>query len=349
MRNESLARRRRCPRRPSGSPIPGQARKRAARRLVLGAPLRSLGLCIGIAAAPAAFGADGVGGQTGGESGTSAPKSSAVEPIRLVASIPPLGALAQMVGGEFVDVRVLLPPGASPHGYEPGPDAVRALARAEGHIVIGRLLDPWMETLARGSNPKARIERLGYDLPGPEPPADPHDEEGDPHVWMDPVKAGVMAERIGSVLASLRPQWADSLRSRAATAKARLDSLDRFAGERLAPVRDVPFVAFHGGLNHLVARYGLRQVGVLEPFPGREPSPRWLKEIVSEIKRSGARAILAEPQFSSRLSEVVGRETGVPVVEIDLIGGADGPEAYEALLRAVVDRLAGALSERAVE
>jgi ABC-type Zn uptake system ZnuABC Zn-binding protein ZnuA len=266
--------------------------------------------------------------------------------IRVTASIPSLGELAQEIGGDLVDVRVLLPPGASPHGFEPGPETVRAVSRSEVHLVVGRLLDGWAETLARGANPKARIERLGYGLPGPEPPAAADDSEGDPHVWLDPRKAAVICMRIGEILASLRPGQADIFRSRAADLRGRLEELDRNAEKRLAPFRDVPFVAYHGGLNHLVARYGLRQIAVLEPFPGREPSPKELKGILDEIRKSGARVIFSEPQFSARLSEVLGKESGVPVTEIDLVGGTRVDETYEELFSGVVDALVAALGSK---
>jgi zinc transport system substrate-binding protein len=274
------------------------------------------------------------------------PPTPATGPIRVIASIPPLAALAREVGGDLVDVRVLLPPGASPHGFEPGPDAVRAISRAEVHLVVGRLLDGWAENLARGANPKARIERLGYGLPGPEPPADAEDKEGDPHVWLDPRKAAVMATNIGGILASLRPEQADLFRARAADLRGRLEKIDRQAEERLSPLRDIPFVAYHGGLNHLVARYGIRQIAVLEPFAGREPSPKWMKEILDRIHQSGARAIFSEPQFSARLAEVMGRESGVPVTEIDLIGGTPGRLTYEEFFAAALDTLARALGEK---
>lgn len=280
---------------------------------------------------------------TAAPAGATIPPVSPAGPIRVIASIPPLAVLAREVGGDWVDVRVLLPPGASPHDFEPGPDAIRAISRAEVHLVVGRLLDTWAENLARGANPKARIEQLGTGLPGPEPPAEVDDPEGDPHVWLDPRKASAMATHIGEILASLRPEQSDLFRARAADLRRRLERLDRSAEERLSPFRDVPFVAYHGGLNHLVARYGLRQVAVLEPYAGREPSPKWLKEILDRIRSSGARTIFSEPQFSSRLAEVMGRESGVPVTEIDLIGGSSGQTTYEEFFTATLDTLARAL------
>ncbi len=262
------------------------------------------------------------------------------------ASIPPLGAIAGEVGGDAVEVHVVLPPGASPHDFEPGPDAVRALSRADVHLTIGRGLDVWSERLAAGASPGARIERLGHDLPGPEPTASSDEPEGDPHIWLDPIKAATVAERIGGIYASLRPEAADTLRARGRVVAERYRDLDRRIAQRLEPVREVPFVAFHGGLNHLVARYGLRQVALIEPYSGREPTPRYLAGVVDTIRRTGAKVVFSEPQISDQLARVVGRETGVPVRTIDLIGGAQAGQTYEQFLLSVVDSLTDALGEK---
>lgn len=252
--------------------------------------------------------------------------------IAAAASIPPLAALVREVGGDLVDVQVLLPPGASPHGYEPRPGAVRSLADAEVEFVIGRGLDGWAESIAKGANPSIRIVRLGLGLPGPEPPSDPDDREGDPHVWCDPVKAEEIARRIGDVLASLRPGDADRFARQEAEALKRIARIDSLCASRLGPVRQVPFASLHGGLLHLVARYGLDQVALLQPYGEREPTPRYLRDVVDRIRATGARAIFTEPQVSPQLAHVVADETGIPVVEIDAIGGIPGRMTYEELM-----------------
>ncbi len=293
-------------------------------------PWISLAICV-LASAPSPRSA----GATG-DSGEGA--------IRVVVSIPPLAALVREAAGDLAEVRILLPPGASPHGFEPGPEAIKALARADVELVVGRELDGWAETLARGTNPGARIERLGYGLPGPEPPGDPDDPEGDPHVWLDPLKASVMVERIAAILASIRPDRAALLKARAGEAREGIEALDRECAERLTPVRALPFVAYHGGMNHLVARYGLRQIAVLEPSPGREPSPRFLKDVVRMIRETGARAVFTEPQVSGRFAEVVGLESGIPVVSIDVLGGTPGHSTYRDLIESTLDVLTRALA-----
>lgn len=264
-------------------------------------------------------------------------------PVRISSTIPPVGAIVHEIAGDLGVTEVLLPPGASPHEYEPSPESLQDLARAEILFAVGRDLDGWAERLAHGTNAKIPVVRLGHDLPGPEPAACDHEPLGDPHVWLDPVKAGVMAERIVSSLAALRPAAADSFQARGDRFAQRLRRLHRIAEERLAPIRDVPFVAYHGGLNHMVARYGLSQVAVLEPFPGKEPSPVYLRDVVTTIRSTGARAMFTEPQVSDRLAEVVAHETKIPIFEIDALGGLPGTMTYEELFLHDLDRLTSAL------
>lgn len=268
---------------------------------------------------------------------------AAVESIRISSTIPPVGALVHEVAGDLGIIALLLPPGASPHEYEPGPESLQELARAEILFAIGRDLDGWAERLAHGTNAKVPVVRLGNDLPGPEPKACDHEPLGDPHVWLDPLKAVVMVERIATSLAAIRPAAADSIHARAARFTDRLRALDRLAEERLAPIREIPFVAYHGGLNHMVARYRLNQVAVLEPFPGREPSPRYLKDVITTIRSTGARAVFTEPQVSDRLAAVVAKEAKVPIFEIDALGGLPGRMTYEELFLHDLDVLTGAL------
>ncbi|MBD3160521.1 MAG: hypothetical protein GF346_00245, partial [Candidatus Eisenbacteria bacterium] len=277
------------------------------------------------------------------------------QPIRAVASIPPVGMILRDVAGDGAEILVLLPPGASPHSFEPTPGLLRETARAEVFFLVGRGLDDWAAALVRSAAADVPLERLGeIALPGPEPEAPGHDHghppvggagpDGlDPHVWLDPQKAAAMAGRIGLVLGRLRPEQAKHFHARALDARRRYGELAERASARLAPVRPVPFVTTHGALSHLVARFELRQVGVLTPFPGREPSPRVLRKIIETIRETGARAVLAEPQTSPRFAEVIARETGIAVGFVDPLGGGEGAETYEALLREAAGAIADAL------
>jgi zinc transport system substrate-binding protein len=95
------------------------------------------------------------------------------------------------------------------------------------------------------------------------------------------------------------------------------------------------FVAFHSAWQYFARRYNLREVAVIADFPGQEPSAGWLVELVGLIQREDVAAIFAEPQFSAALAESIARDSGVPVLIADPLGGDDlpGRESYLKMMR----------------
>jgi len=266
-------------------------------------------------------------------------------------SIHPLALLVTAVGGDAVEVRTLLPPGASPHGFEPTPSQVRALASARLLVTVGAGLDGWADRLYAGVGGKARVALADH---GPLRPAGPghahhhddadHDEDaddhdhagGDPHVWLDPVWVRDHAlPAVETALAEAAPEHAVEFQAGAEAFADRLTALDRELSDDLAPAKGAAFVAFHGSWTYFAARYGLNQVAVVEPLPGQEPSARWMAEVIGAARDSGARVVLVEPQFSPRPARAVAAQFGGTVVTVDPLGDPRTPQGatYEALMR----------------
>jgi ABC-type Zn uptake system ZnuABC Zn-binding protein ZnuA len=263
-------------------------------------------------------------------------------------SIHPLALLVAEVGGDAVEVRTLLAPGASPHGFEPRPSQVRDLARAHLLVTVGAGLDPWADRLHKAVAADVPHLELADHVPlipfrEPDHDADGHGHDqghdqgaGDPHFWLDPVR--VRDHAVPAVVAALSaaaPGEADGFAARGAAFRERLGALDRELAEGLAPVSGRAFVAFHAAFTYFAARYGLRQVGVVEPTPGREPSARWMRDVVRAARDGGARAVLIEPQFNPRVARNLARQFDGRVVTVDPIGDPSGPSgrSYAGLMR----------------
>jgi len=288
------------------------------------------------ARAPGAAGARGWGGALALAAVLCAvPPAAAAEPVQVAASIHPVALLVRAVGGEQVAVRTLLPPGASPHGYEPTPSQVRDLSRAELLVTIGAGLDPWAERLRAGvaeampalalSAHTALLASEDADAPG-----------GDPHVWLDPVRVrDDLVPALVRSLSAVAPDRAAEFARRGEAFRAELTALDRDLAEGLAPYGDRAFVAFHASWTYFAARYHLRQVAVVEPIPGREPSARWMGEVIEAGRAGGARAVLIEPQFNPRIARTIAAQFGARVVTVDPLGAAGGAagDTYADLLR----------------
>jgi zinc transport system substrate-binding protein len=266
--------------------------------------------------------------------------------IPVAASIGPLGDFCRKIGGERVEVTVLIPPGASPHVFEPTPQAVAKATRARVLVYVGAGLDPWAERLAKtreGANLVAVEAVAGLPLLADidfharkedTPPASdrgPHKHngpgkghahaQGNPHVWLDPVLAQDICRRITAGLIQADPQQRQFYDKNLGVYLTELRELDQEIARRVAAFTIKEFVSFHPSFTYFARRYGLTEAGVIELAPGREPTPGHIRKIVAVIKKYRVRVVFAEPQLSSRVAEVIAREAGVKVLMLDPLGG----------------------------
>ena len=172
--------------------------------------------------------------------------------------------------------------------------------------------------------------------------------DANPHIWLDPVNAVLIVDRVATVLAELDPANAGRYRSNREAAITRLRALDRSLEAALAPVRGTPFMASHDAYAYLVSRYGLNMVGVFHPTPERAPGARHLSKLRNRMTRLGVRCVFSEPQFASRTVAASVRRAGARSAVLDPLGAdtALGPAAYEIVMRRLAAALAGCLSER---
>jgi ABC-type Zn uptake system ZnuABC Zn-binding protein ZnuA len=289
----------------------------------------------------------------------------------VVATIAPLADLARDLGGGLVDARALLPPGANPHAFEFRPGDVRAVWESRVVLEVGGDFEPWVDRAVQAASRSGLIVVRGLDhvatrplafagegdplapVPARERP-DPADEaEGDhghgpvdPHFWLDPRRMAELAPRVTEAFARADSANGASYRAALAAALDTLEALDREIEARLAPCRGVSLLALHATWGYFSDRYGLRIEGVLETFPGQEPGPMTVAALARRARASGVRAIVAEPQQSTRLASVLAAELGVPVLLLDPLGGEGvlGRETYAALLRWNARELEAALS-----
>ena len=256
--------------------------------------------------------------------------------VQVTCSIFPLGDIAESVGGQHVDVHVLIPPGASPHIFEPSAQEFKIFASARVFIVVGAGFEFWAEKLVTSSSSESLVvvrASDGLDLI----PLAAHDdrEHGNPHIWLDPVVARGIAHRVGRALAEVDPEHAGEYTENANQYASMLDSLDREIRKVVEGFTTLEYVAFHPAWSYFARRYGLKEVGIIEESPGREPTPKELKRIVDDIRRFNIRAVFAEPQFSPKAASAIAEEAGVEVLLLDPVGGKGLPErdSYLKLMR----------------
>ncbi|MGN0879847.1 MAG: metal ABC transporter solute-binding protein, Zn/Mn family [Oligosphaeraceae bacterium] len=288
------------------------------------------------------------------------------EPLRVFVSIVPQLECVRRLAGDWVEAEALVPPGASPETYAPGPRQMSALGRSRLLVLIGVPFERALVRKVRGAFP--RVELLDA-TPGmafrvmqaDEASAHAHHGEGetdgeeddededehggahhechghgegehDPHVWLSPLNMAVHARHVARALGRLLPSRAADIDARLAAYCAELETLDAELRRSLAvrPVRDV--VVFHPAFGYLLERCGLRQ-RVIE-LGGREPTGRHLGTVIRWARRRHVDRIYVQPQFSVSSASVIASEIGGKVMVLDPM-----PHPYLAGMRRLARQL----------
>ncbi|MCD6119407.1 zinc ABC transporter substrate-binding protein [bacterium] len=268
-----------------------------------------------------------------------------------IATIPPLAAILREVAGDRGDVACLLQAGSSPHTYEPTPRDMAVIQDATGVFFVHPVLDGWVVDIAG----KKSIEVFSF-LPAEmqmEMPEHSHSDPGrhrseggtgntDPHFFTSPRAVKTILAGLAGKLSEFDPAGASVYEANAERFSQELDALDRELAEKLAAYAGEAIVLVHPSFLYFLRDYNLKLVGLIEPAPGKEPSPKFIADLVDIIRKNDVKAIFTEPQLQKSAAQVLSSETGLPVYELDPLGGIQGRIKYSDLIRYNADTLVAA-------
>lgn len=264
---------------------------------------------------------------------------AAAERPLVFAGIPPLRYVVERLAGEHVDVGVLLPPGASPHTYEPTPRQLTHLDRATLYLRIGVPFEGPVLAKVRSVMPDLEVVdcRAGIELVPMGDDGHRHAEEHyDPHIWLDADRMEHVAANIAAALSRIVPSHAGEIDKRLGELRRVIEQADARAARMLAPVRGRAMVVVHPAYGYFARRYGLQQLAV--EVEGKSPSARQLAVIVDTLRTHAVRTIFVQPQFSKTSAQRVSEAVGCSIVELDPLA-----EDYPANLELMAGRVAAGL------
>jgi zinc transport system substrate-binding protein len=153
--------------------------------------------------------------------------------------------------------------------------------------------------------------------------------DGNPHVWVSVTLARRQVENIAAGLAAADPAHAELYRSNAATYLSRLEALRAKMQDGLKGFRGRKIVTFHEAFPYFAREFGLEIAAVIEREPGSEPSARDLARTIDLVRKTGVRALFAEPQYPAKAAAAIAAETGATVYTLDpAVTGDLAPDAY---------------------
>ncbi len=247
--------------------------------------------------------------------------------LSVFVSILPQKYFLQRIGGDKIDVSVMVKPGSSPATYEPKPSQMMKLEDADAYVSIGVPFEKSWLSKIESANPDMLIIRSDKDIEKRQLPSKHHhnghsEEEHekevgspDPHIWLSPRLVKVQCDTITKALSTLDSQNSEFYKSNYKNFVEDIDKLDKEIKSIINKKSIDHFMVFHPAWGYFADNYGLEQIAV--EVEGKEPSPKELAQFIDIAREEDIRVIFVQPQFSKDSAKTIAQSINGEVIPID--------------------------------
>jgi zinc/manganese transport system substrate-binding protein len=279
----------------------------------------------------------------------------ASDKLKVIATFSILGDIAHNVGGDRIDVTMLVGPNGDAHVYSPTPADAKKIADAKLVVINGLGFEGWIERLVKASGSKAPVVTASKGVK-PRRMAGGHSHghghshaSNDPHAWQSVANVKVYAANIRDGLIAADPAGKTGYEANAAAYIAKLDALDKEVRDTVVkiPADRRKVITTHDAFGYFKDAYGLDFIAPQGVSTDSAPSAKEVARIVGQIKRQKIPAVFMENITDQRLLKQVADETGAKIggtLYSDALTDDKGPApTYIDMIRHNVRTLAGAL------
>lgn len=238
----------------------------------------------------------------------------------LTVSIEPVRYFAEAIAGEHFKVVSMVPEGGNPETYDPTPQQMVKLNKSQAFLRIGYIgfEQVWMDKLTKNV-PQMEVFDLSKGVQLLQGECHGHAHQGhetgvEPHIWNSIPNARVIADNVYQALCKLDEPNREYYRARTDSLMGVIGQLEMEVKAHLAGSQGA-FLIYHPALSYLARDYGWEQISIEEG--GKEPSPAHLQQIIRQCKEKKVKTVFIQKEFDSRNAEIIAREIGAEVVEIN--------------------------------
>lgn len=269
-------------------------------------------------------------------------------------------SFTEQIGGKYVDVESIYPPGADLHSYEPTQKDMINIAKSDLFIYSSDDLDPVSAKITQSMENKNMKLALASDLNQKELiHSDDHDEdeghnhaetENDPHVWLDPVLDRIFAEKIKDKLIQKDPKHKSYYEKNYKKLDKDIANIDKKMQKITKSPKREKIIISHDSLGYLTHRYHFKQEGV-NGMNDEEPSQKKILSIVKNIKNSKSPYVLYEQNITSKITDVIKKETDTQPLSFHNLAVLTKKEkdnqsiTYQSLMKKDIESLDKALNQ----
>jgi zinc transport system substrate-binding protein len=237
------------------------------------------------------------------------------KPVFLV-SVAPYRFFVEKIAGDFGDVELLVPAGASAHTFEPNPKQMMQAAQATIWFRIGEPFEEKAFHALMATKPSLKTVNLWEGLSLLHGECKAHKHCGaDLHLWTSPKNGMFQARMIANALIANYPAETTRFQENLNRLLQELVELSQYIEKKTAHLKNRAFVVSHPAYGYLCRDYNLEQVSI--EFEGRDPTPKQLTQLLAKVKQVRPKAIFTQPQYSDKAAKLIASTIGAAVVELD--------------------------------
>lgn len=229
-------------------------------------------------------------------------------------SIPPQAYFLSKIAGDTLSINTLIPQGSDPHTFEFKPSTLSKLQKSELYLTIGLEFEEIWIPKIKDNLTKTKILSITQGIEYLESAEHhhhdhhPHDEEKDPHIWLSPKNAKVLASNIASILIAHYPQNKAIYEKNLKVFLEKISSLDTQIQNTLSSLKVREFIVYHPSWAYFAKDYNLTQIAI--EIEGKEPKARELKRLIQTAKQHNIKVIFAQNGFSVTTANQIAQACG---------------------------------------
>jgi len=237
----------------------------------------------------------------------------------ITVSISPFKYFVEEIAHNDFKINVMVPSGADPHTYEPVPDQINQLRKSVAYISNGYLgfEMTWLGRFYETNRTMKRLS-LGDKI---DPIVSGHHHEGehvegaDPHYWVSPKCAFIMASSVKEFLVSLNPLHKQEYETNYQVLVLKIQEVDNKARELFSGMQNKSFMIYHPNLAYVARDYGLEEIPV--EFEGKEPPPSRMKDLIDRARKDNLKIIFVQREYDTKNAKAIAGEIGAEIKIID--------------------------------
>jgi len=226
--------------------------------------------------------------------------------INTIVSVVPQKIFLEKIGGDKVNITLMVKPGSSPHSYEPKPSQMRDITKANIYYTIGVEFEKvWLKRFLN-QNPNIKIVDMGKNIAR---------SNNDPHIWTSVDNVKQISKNIYNSLVKYDPKNRQYYKQNLDKFLQELNSLDKTIKTILSKIpKNSKFMVFHPAWGYFAKEYSLVQLPI--EIDGKNPKPRQIAKLIKEARENRVKAIFTAPEFSTKVAKQIANELNIKVVQI---------------------------------